>query len=650
MGIEHARSDNSGLEFDYNCRAEAERSAGPDSVARPASRGHRAVTAPPRRSALLPVALALLGAMALFASPTVTIADDDAQRSRLSFASQAYRVDEGASVTLTVNISPPLASPDAVVVAWGEAAYVRHLHDSDYTVGGMTRVGADQFWLELPANVSSATFTLAAVADRLTEGDETSTFVLRNRPRYHYSPPPYDVAAGARSSLTAMTIVDTSTSPWIRLSAAPNPVAEGSPVTVTATLPAALAKDVTIRLRVIRGVTATLSDALVAEDPRTVTRGMSEDGDHGTLASIMVPAGSTSASGTIATSVDEDGDDEMFTVAVDGYSVPPGLTAGTLAVVQVTITDTSPTVRLSASPNVVAEGSPVTVTATLSEALAEDVSIPVTLTRGTAEPGDIGALASIAIPVGSTSGTGTVATARDGDADDETFTVALGSLPPPVAAGTPSSVTVTIADTTGGGGESRDDGTGGGEPPDDGTGGGEPPDDGTGGGEPGGGEPPDGGAGGGGGEPGGGATDPPDTGASATPVVGRRARAIDSPYCFVPGAGELDALGGSTHLAYRLDGGKDFDLCLWDADENWRDAPAYASCRGAGGVFPRRASHPEPGGEPGAEPAGEKTLSAERAAGLMACVVPTGGEGGDWLLRVAPDNPETENPAPENPE
>ena len=277
--------------------------------------------------------------MALFASPTVTIADDDAPRSRLSFASQAYRVDEGASVTLTVNISPPLASPDAVVVAWGEAAYVRHLHDSDYTVGGMTRVGADQFWLELPANVSSATFTLAAVADRLTEGDETSTFVLRNRPRYHYSPPPYDVAAGARSSSTAMTIVDTSTFPGIRLSAAPNPVAEGSPVTVTATLPAALAKDVTIRLRVIRGVTATLSDALMAEEPRTVTRGMSEDGDHGTLASIMVPAGGTSASGTIATSVDEDGDDEMFTVAVDGYSVPPGLSAGTLAVVQVTITD-----------------------------------------------------------------------------------------------------------------------------------------------------------------------------------------------------------------------------------------------------------------------------------------------------------------------
>ena len=52
--------------------------------------------------------------------------------------------------------------------------------------------------------------------------------------------------------------------------AAPNPVVEGSPVTVTATLAKALEKAVTI--------------------PLTVTRGTSEDGDHGSLASIELPA------------------------------------------------------------------------------------------------------------------------------------------------------------------------------------------------------------------------------------------------------------------------------------------------------------------------------------------------------------------------
>ena len=56
-----------------------------------------------------------------------------------------------------------------------------------------------------------------------------------------------------------------------------------------------------------------------------------------------------------------------------------------------------PTVRLSASPNPVAEGRTVTVTATLSAALSGGVTIPVTITDNSAEPEDHGTLASIAI-------------------------------------------------------------------------------------------------------------------------------------------------------------------------------------------------------------------------------------------------------------
>ena len=111
-----------------------------------------------------------------------------------------------------------------------------------------------------------------------------------------------------------------------------------------------------------------------------------------------------------------------------------------------TTTQTRPTVSLSASPNPVDEGSPVTVTATLSEALADDVTIPLTLTAGTAEPDDHGRLESITIAAASTTGTGEVTTATDADHDDETFTVALGGLPASVVEGTPSSVEVTIRD------------------------------------------------------------------------------------------------------------------------------------------------------------------------------------------------------------
>ncbi len=111
-----------------------------------------------------------------------------------------------------------------------------------------------------------------------------------------------------------------------------------------------------------------------------------------------------------------------------------------------TATEARPTVSLSASPDPVDEGSPVTVTATLSQALPDDVTIPLTLTVGTAEPDDFGPLESITIDGGSTTGTGEVTTVDDADHDDETFLVALGRLPSSVAAGAPSSVEVTIRD------------------------------------------------------------------------------------------------------------------------------------------------------------------------------------------------------------
>ena len=104
-------------------------------------------------------------------------------------------------------------------------------------------------------------------------------------------------------------------------------------------------------------------------------------------------------------------------------------------------------VSLSATPNPVDEGSPVTVTATLAEALDEAVTIPLTVTRGTSENGDHGSLASITLPAGFTSAAGTVTTVEDDDGDDETFTVALGSLTTGLTAGSASSVEVTITDS-----------------------------------------------------------------------------------------------------------------------------------------------------------------------------------------------------------
>ena len=148
--------------------------------------------------------------------------------------------------------------------------------------------------------------------------------------------------------------------PTVSLSASPNPVTEGSSVTVTAALSRALTSNVTI--------------------PLTITDNSAEPADHGTLASITINSGATSGTGTITTNQDPDEDDETFTVAL-GSSLPSSVAAGTPSSVQIRITDddrTSPTpvVSLSASPNPVTEGSPVTVTARLSSALSSNGGDP----------------------------------------------------------------------------------------------------------------------------------------------------------------------------------------------------------------------------------------------------------------------------------
>ncbi len=117
-----------------------------------------------------------------------------------------------------------------------------------------------------------------------------------------------------------------------------------------------------------------------------------------------------------------------------------------------TITDNDRGVSLSTNPNPVTEGSDVTVTATLSKALADTmgtmpVTIPVTITAGTAESGDFGSLASITIARAQSSGTGIISTTNDAvDEDNETFSVELGTLPMGFLAGSPNSVGVTITD------------------------------------------------------------------------------------------------------------------------------------------------------------------------------------------------------------
>ena len=112
-----------------------------------------------------------------------------------------------------------------------------------------------------------------------------------------------------------------------------------------------------------------------------------------------------------------------------------------------------PAVSLTVMPNPVPEGDSVAVTVTLNRTVSSQVIVPLTITDGTAEADDHGTLASITIAANTSSASATLTTVHDGDADDETFTVALGNLPATVQAHVgKSSVPVTIDDDEGGGG------------------------------------------------------------------------------------------------------------------------------------------------------------------------------------------------------
>ena len=352
------------------------------------------------------------------ASVVVTINDDDGGGTTpttptVTLAASPNPVAEGSPVTVTARLSAAISGNVTIPL----------------TLTNVTAEDGDYGWLTsitISSGSTSGTGQITTNQDTDTN-DETFTVTLGNLPS--------TVRAGSPNSVTVRINDDdqpTPTTPSVSLAVSPNPVTEGASVTVTARLSSALGSNVTIPLR--------LTDV------------SAESSDHGSLASITISSGSTTGTGTITTSQDADSDDETFRVALG--TLPSSVAAGSPASVVVTISDddgggttpTTPSVSLTASPNPVTEGSPVTVTARLSSALGSNVSIPLALSNGTAEDGDYGSLASITISSGSTSGTGTITTSQDGDSDDETFTVALGNLPSSVTSGNPNSVLVSIND------------------------------------------------------------------------------------------------------------------------------------------------------------------------------------------------------------
>ncbi len=347
---------------------------------------------------------------------TLTITDND-ETPQVSFASSSSRAPENKGTHhVAVRINPAPAAPFTLSYGTGGTA----TRNTDYTSSGTVSVATGWTSVNIPIVITD---------DTAVEDAETVILTLTIGTGYNLGTP----------QIHTLTIVDDDHSPSISahvsLSASPNPVDEGASVTITATLTEALPDAVTINLRDTSG------------EPPT------EPGDYGPIPRITIAGGSRTGSGTIDIRDDDVSEgDERFTVAIID-ELPPGVVLGSPSSVQITIRDDDPPppveVTLSASPNPVDEGNPVTITARLTGILETNVVVPLAYPPGTAEPGDYTRPPSIMISSGATEGSGQIQTLTDADMENETFIVALGDLPPALlVAGRESSQFVTIRDIT----------------------------------------------------------------------------------------------------------------------------------------------------------------------------------------------------------
>ena len=97
----------------------------------------------------------------------------------------------------------------------------------------------------------------------------------------------------------------------------------------------------------------------------------------------------------------------------------------------------------------VTEGSSVTITVNVSPAADRVLSIPISVTDGSAESDDYEVSGTpLTFAIGDSTKTFTISANNDSDRDDETVNLAFGTLPDAVEGGTPATATLTIDDTT----------------------------------------------------------------------------------------------------------------------------------------------------------------------------------------------------------
>ena len=316
---------------------------------------------------------------------TVTIVDDDDPAVKVSFGAASYTVAEGATVTVTVELS---AAPERQVVVDLTHAAQGDTSSGDYSLSPTS--------VTFAADETSKTFTFTAASDSVDDDGESVVLGFG-------SPLPTGVSEGSPDEATVSITDDDD--PLVEVFFEPDAysVAEGSAVAVT------------VRLDVA-------PERLVSVPITVANQGDTSAADYAGAPTIVVFAGNETERSFSFSAPDDTVDDDGESVVLgfgelpDRVSAPDTTARPASATVSITDDDTAAaSITLTVSPTSVAEdddATTVTVTATLDGSATRPgaTDVTVSVSGGTATSGtDYAAVSNftVTIPKETASGTAT---------------------------------------------------------------------------------------------------------------------------------------------------------------------------------------------------------------------------------------------------
>ena len=333
---------------------------------------------------------------------------------------KSNQVQEGQSVKVDVNLSGAPFSTNTII----PLTYPRSVTSDDTATEPADYTQLPSVTIEAGSQTGSG--SIATRDDDVYEGNETFDVALGTLP---------DEIKRGDPALQTITIIENDTPPPVEttLRVDQTTVAEGGQVKVTARIAGALSYPVDVPLVYRAG----------SPEP-------AQSSDYTPVNTLTIEAGKTTAEGTIIIKEDDLVEkDEVFIVSL-GTLNSANLRSGNPSFQRITIQDRTilPTVTLSASSLSVSEGETITVTIALSRSLSNEVTIPLTLSPVTATESEdyiLPQASEVTISAGDTQSTIDISTKEDPLLEaDETFTIALGELPPIVKGS--DQLTVTIVD------------------------------------------------------------------------------------------------------------------------------------------------------------------------------------------------------------